>query len=325
MNTCIPTTDTLVFSPTGKEIESIPDRRNYYRGQTPQSFSYPLILRAHEETQKLSATDDCQLVLDLGHSVHLIEGAESNIKITTELDLFYAEQLFFRIKQSPQASNSLDLKGKKIAITGGTGGIGQALYHLLLEEGALPLVISRSSKEFIADLSSFEQAKTVFERIKRTIGPLDGLVNCIGHLLVKELYDCSQEEIDKLIDTNLKGVIYCCGLASIKPSGHIVNISSSSYSRGRKGSAVYSATKAALVNFSQGFAEERPDLHVNVLAPQRTDTKMRQTYFPKEDPSTRLSPQEVASEIISLLKSQGITGALIDVRAKPQLTLNASC
>lgn len=95
-DTCIPSADTLVYSPTGETIASIPERSDYLRGQTPQTFSYPLILEAHEKTLHLNATDDCQLVLELGHPVHIAAGSPENLKITTKTDLLLAEEMVAR-------------------------------------------------------------------------------------------------------------------------------------------------------------------------------------------------------------------------------------
>lgn len=91
VDTCIPTADTLVHAPSGNRVASIPPRLEYLRGQTPQSFSYPLILEAHQKTHKMHATDDCQLVLEMKKDVHVVKGDEENIKITTPFDLILAE------------------------------------------------------------------------------------------------------------------------------------------------------------------------------------------------------------------------------------------
>lgn len=98
VDTCIPCADTLVCSPSGETIHSIPKRSDYLRGQTPQTFSYPLILDAHKKTSHIAATDDCQLVLELGHPVHIVTGCPENLKITTKIDLLLAEVL---VRESP--------------------------------------------------------------------------------------------------------------------------------------------------------------------------------------------------------------------------------
>ena len=61
------------------------------RGQTPQSFAYSLIKEAHEKTTQTNATDDCSLVLELGHPIHVVLGSDENFKITTPLDYLVAK------------------------------------------------------------------------------------------------------------------------------------------------------------------------------------------------------------------------------------------
>ena len=92
-DTCIPSADTLVETRDGTTLSQIPNRAHFRRGQTPQTFKYPLILEAHQKATQEGATDDCQLVLDLGHSIRIVEGDEQNIKITSSIDLIFAEAI----------------------------------------------------------------------------------------------------------------------------------------------------------------------------------------------------------------------------------------
>ncbi len=91
VDTVIASADTLIITADGTTIDSIPPRHQFRRGQTPQTFSYPLICEAHEKSKETNATDDCRLVLDQGGVVHLVQGSEGNLKITTEWDLAVAE------------------------------------------------------------------------------------------------------------------------------------------------------------------------------------------------------------------------------------------
>lgn len=96
VNTVIPSTDTIIKSLNGEEIEEVPKRKELYLVQTPQSFQYQLIRRAHKEALKndiKEVTDDCQLVLNLGHKVHLVKGDRLNFKITTFEDLLILKSL----------------------------------------------------------------------------------------------------------------------------------------------------------------------------------------------------------------------------------------
>lgn len=90
VDTVIASADTLIVTEDGKTIASIPPRHEFRRGQTPQTFAYSLICKAHENTSHTHATDDCSLVLELGARVHLAEGSEANLKITTDWDLSLA-------------------------------------------------------------------------------------------------------------------------------------------------------------------------------------------------------------------------------------------
>lgn len=314
VNTCIPTFDTMNIVDGSGFVEAIPDRSKLLRGQTPQTFAYNIIVNAHLEAQarnELEMTDDCSLVLSLGIHPFIVNGSENNIKITTELDLFLAEQLLYLKKEKIKPQSLGSLKGKTYIVVGGTGGIGKAVCVALERSGAYPLVVSRSSKEWPCDVTKVEEIKKVFSEI----GEVDGLINSMGYLQVSALNQLSDEHIASQVNINLTSAFYLCKYAPLKSGGHIVNIASSSYSRGRKEYTVYSAAKSGLVNFTLGLAEERSDLNVNALVPQRTRTKMRTTNFPLEEDHLLLTPEEVAAEVLHLLASD-ITGQVIPVALK---------
>jgi 2-C-methyl-D-erythritol 4-phosphate cytidylyltransferase len=96
VDTCIASADTLVHAPGGRVIESIPKREEFFRGQTPQSFRMDWIVEAHERAMEEgveNASDDCRLVLRMGRKIYVVAGDEKNIKITSEFDLFIANQI----------------------------------------------------------------------------------------------------------------------------------------------------------------------------------------------------------------------------------------
>ncbi len=322
IDTCIPSTDTLIRSSKNTWIQDIPPREQFLRGQTPQTFSFPLIVKAHKKALEEgveNSSDDCQLVLRLPHQVKIVEGSELNIKITTELDLFLAERLLSRsIEEFPAFLDSTvsNLKGKIFAVTGGTGDIGKALCKRLLELEAIPIAISTSAESFTADLTNHAETKAIFKAIHAKYGPLDGIINSIGTFSVKDFASLSQEEMEKTIASNLTSVIYCCQCIQLKKGGHIINVSSSSYSKGRKDYPIYSASKAAVVNFTQGLAEAMPDLFINVIVPERTNSTLRRANFPEEDTKLLLDPQEIADKIAKLLNSSNFTGTIIEVRKR---------
>ena len=317
VNTCIPSYDTIVHSVQGEIIDSIPQRSHYLRGQTPQSFSLCLIKKAHGLEENLTEiTDDCSLVKRLGAPIHIVKGEESNIKITTELDLYLAEQMLRLPITTPPFSEEKSFEGKIYVITGASGGIGSSIAKALTEKGSRIISVSRNAKEFQADLSDPEQTEKVFLKIYEKFGPIDGLINSVGSLIHRSFHSLSSQEIHELVANNLSSLLYCCRYAKIRNQGHIINIASSSYSKGRKYYAVYSATKAAVVNFTQGLAEEMPDHFVNVLAPQRTLTPLRLLHFPSDPLEALMPASEVAKAAVELLTHSRTTGAIIEVRKK---------
>lgn len=94
-----PVKDTIKIVDINKDIIDTPDRNSLWAVQTPQSFSYKLILKAYQEAiqEKITATDDSMLVEKLGYKVKMIEGSYSNIKITTPEDLKLAELLLSQL------------------------------------------------------------------------------------------------------------------------------------------------------------------------------------------------------------------------------------
>lgn len=317
VDTCIPSADTLIRSSQGDFIDEIPLRKEFRRGQTPQSFSYDLIVKAHQkalEDQIFDSSDDCSLVLRLGHPIRIVEGSEENIKITTEIDLFIAEQMLRLPQVDTDVAGEGSIRGKVYIVTGGSGGIGSAICKELQREGAQPIVVSKSADVYRADLSCFQETQDVFQKIFDAYGHVDGLINSVGALAVKPFGDQSVEEMDEMISSNLMSVIYSCKCAEIKVGGHIINIASSAYTRGRKEYLIYSAAKAAVVNFTQGLADAMPDHRVSAVIPQRTDTKMRRSFFGEELSDTLLKPEQVAERIVSLLKQRERVGAIVEIR-----------
>lgn len=96
----VPARDTVKRVTKGKKVQTLP-REEIWLAQTPQSFQFPLLMKAFQKAQQedIWGTDDSFLVERLGHPVIMVEGDYSNIKITTPEDLSMAET-FFREKKS---------------------------------------------------------------------------------------------------------------------------------------------------------------------------------------------------------------------------------
>ncbi|HBA8465802.1 TPA: SDR family oxidoreductase, partial [Escherichia coli] len=98
-------------------------------------------------------------------------------------------------------------------------------------------------------------------------------------------------------------------------SGMLVNFTSSSYTRGRSLYALYSSSKAAIVNFTQALAEEwtTENIRVNCINPERTATPMRTANFGLEPTELLLNAKDVALTTIKILGTRN-TGLIVDIR-----------
>ena len=95
-DTVIPATDTIVESRDATAISAIPDRRNLYQGQTPQSFNLrklKLLVESLTEEEKGILTDACKIFVLRGEEVALVRGDSSNMKITYPQDMRLAQAL----------------------------------------------------------------------------------------------------------------------------------------------------------------------------------------------------------------------------------------
>lgn len=95
-DTVIPATDTIVESHDAAAISAIPDRRNLYQGQTPQSFNLrklKLLVESLTEEEKGILTDACKIFVLRGEEVALVRGDSSNMKITYPQDMRLAQAL----------------------------------------------------------------------------------------------------------------------------------------------------------------------------------------------------------------------------------------
>ena len=90
----VPVSDTIKRIQDGNIIETV-DRKDLYRAQTPQVFKYKILSESYKKSKKenLSFTDESSMVEWAGYEVHVVEGSDKNIKITTQNDILSAEKI----------------------------------------------------------------------------------------------------------------------------------------------------------------------------------------------------------------------------------------
>jgi 2-C-methyl-D-erythritol 4-phosphate cytidylyltransferase len=321
----VPAADTVVVADAATNtIQSIPLRSLLRCGQTPQAFSYEVIRDAYRLAMKdagFQTTDDCGVVLKYrpDEKIFLVAGEQNNMKLTYAEDLHILDKLLQMKSKRLIAADDLQglarLKGKVIAVVGGTSGIGEEMTRLANAYQAHAIPLGRRNGVDVADLGALQGA---FERIAAEHGRIDCVVNAAGTLCKQPLINLSSDEIQAAIQTNYVGVVNVAraSFEHLRRSrGQLLNFTSSSYTYGRAFYSLYSSCKAAVVNFTQALAEEwNPEVvRVNCINPERTDTPMRREAFGMEDPQTLLSASDVARQALGVLLMDA-TGQIFDVR-----------
>jgi 2-C-methyl-D-erythritol 4-phosphate cytidylyltransferase len=328
-DTVIPSADTLVVVEDGA-IAEIPDRSRFRRGQTPQTFRVGVLAAAYERAAAagdLQATDDCSLVLRHvpGARIAAVLGDEVNLKITTRIDIVLADRMLQMRTLDPSATGQIgdpgvpmpatSLTGARLLVIGGTRGIGAGIAAAARAAGARVVVDGRSGGLDVRDPTAVANHVAA---AATDLGGLDHVVCTAGVLRLGAIVDDSPAALAEVIDVNLTGTLLVA--RAVHPHlrashGSFTAFASSSFTVGRPGYVAYSASKAAVVNLVQGLAEEwAPDgIRVNAVSPERTDTPMRRSAFPQEDPASLLTVPEVAAATLHLLTSD-LTGQVLDVR-----------
>jgi len=189
--------------------------------------------------------------------------------------------------------NLINLKNKKVLITGGTAGIGLSILESFYKLEADIFTIGTNVENLKNIQSSFPKIKTsnfnlenhqkieeLVKEVKEKLGGLDIVINNAGITKDNLAIRMSHEEWNKVININLTAVFLICKY-SIKAmmkqdAGSIINISSIVGHTGNFGQANYSSAKAGIVAMSKSLAKEyaKKNIRINCISPGFIDTKM---------------------------------------------------
>ncbi|HEY9294125.1 MAG TPA: bifunctional cytidylyltransferase/SDR family oxidoreductase [Microlunatus sp.] len=337
VDTAIPSADTIIQvdgelsggQRIGGEQPVISDvlkRALLRRGQTPQSFRLSVLRKAYEfanQDPNFTATDDCTVVLRYLPDIPIavVDGHERNMKITEPIDVYLADKLFQLTSADRPAllteqEYEAALGGKTMVVFGGSYGIGSDIAALARKYGAEVHTFSRSSTNTHVDRR--EDVHAAAQAVMAKSGRVDFVVNTAGVLPRGQLSATSEETIYSATEINYLGPVFIAQefypyLAETQ--GSLLLFTSSSYTRGRSGYALYSSAKAAVVNLTQALADEwaGAGIRVNCVNPERTATPMRTKAFGAEPEGTLLDSGEVARQSLDVLLA-GQTGHVIDIR-----------
>lgn len=240
------------------------------------------------------------------------------------------------------------LKGKVALITGSVRGIGKAISVCFAKAGAdvvINYISDRSELEannlveelkqmgvkalaIKADISKSEEAKGLITEAVKHFGKLDILVNNAGITKDMLLLRMTEQEFDKVIEVNLKGIFNCTKEASramLKAGGSIINMTSVVGINGNAGQSNYAASKAGVIGFTKSVAKEfaGKKLRVNAIAPGFIETDMTSVLADKvkEDvmrniPMKRFGASDEVAKVALFLASDlssYVTGEVIRV------------
>jgi 3-oxoacyl-[acyl-carrier protein] reductase len=193
---------------------------------------------------------------------------------------------------------------KKVLITGGNGGIAQALKELLESDGYIVKAATRAE----LDVTNWESIENVIKEFVPDI-----LVNNAGYVVPKSVKEMDLENTKKHFDINVGGTFYCTGIAlKYNPNLQIINIGSAASVETHATWSEYCASKAAVVMATKCWAED--GLYAAVISPGRTRTKMRKSLFPDEDQSTLLEPMDFAKVVMKAVRKDYPSGTHVIVR-----------
>ncbi len=201
---------------------------------------------------------------------------------------------------------------KVVAITGGTDGIGRALVESLLLMGAKVATCARNQDKLydlqvahstrplhtiLADVSRYDDCKQFIDSTISTFGGIDILINNAGISMRALMKDTDVSVIQKVMDINFYGTVYCTKLALdsiIERKGSIIGISSIAGYRGLPGRSGYSASKFAVNGWLEALRTEMMDHEVNVLwvAPGFTSSNIRNAALNSKGDSQGESPMD---------------------------------
>jgi NAD(P)-dependent dehydrogenase (short-subunit alcohol dehydrogenase family) len=190
------------------------------------------------------------------------------------------------------------LKDKKVLVTGGASGIGQATATRFLEEGCDVCVLDRSAEArqrvaaelpaltavIDADVSNLEQVQAAVGEAIERMGSLDVLINNAGISIRHDFLEITPEEWDEVLGINLKGVFQVAQVAArhmvARGSGVIINTASTAGSTGYPHYADYSASKGGVIALTRAMALElAPVVRIVAVSPGYVMTPMQRAEY----------------------------------------------
>jgi NAD(P)-dependent dehydrogenase (short-subunit alcohol dehydrogenase family) len=220
-----------------------------------------------------------------------------------------------------------DLRGVRVAITGGTSGLGLALVREFLARGAHVAFVARTAERvgqvaaenvgahgIVGDISSKDDIYPIAMQITGELGGLDVLINNasdLGPVPLQMLSDTDCEDLVQAFETNVigpfrltKALIGALAASAREGNGAVVlDISSDAAINPYPGWGAYGSSKAALHHLTRIWGEEHASENVHFLSldPGDMDTPMHAAAIPDADPSSLKRPEDSARELVDII------------------------
>ena len=221
-----------------------------------------------------------------------------------------------------------------IIVTGASRGLGKAISEHLHNNGEEVIGLVRSTQELKfknikCDVNNYQSVKNAASEVKKLKIPIKGFINAAGVASMNMALTTDENTVQRLIQTNLIGTIYCCQLfAPImirKKYGSFINFSTIAVALALKGESIYAASKAGVETFSRAFAREMADfnIRVNCIAPGPINTDLlkgiTETQIQKITSQQVINKQFQKSDICDLVdlliseKASSLSGQVLSV------------
>jgi meso-butanediol dehydrogenase / (S,S)-butanediol dehydrogenase / diacetyl reductase len=234
------------------------------------------------------------------------------------------------------------LEGKRVVVTGGTSGIGEATSRRFLDEGAHVVALAVGEEEVataagripgieaqLCDVADAAAVEDAFGRADELLGGIDVLVANAGISIRKPFLEIEEADWRRVLDVNLTGVFHCAQQAARRmvagDGGVILMTASTNGLTGHPFYADYNASKAGVILLARTMALElAPAVRVNAVCPGYVLTPMQRSEYTDEmlaevnagiPLGRHASPEEIASLFAFLASDDGayFTGAVISV------------